>query len=250
MFLDTFENSFNINVPNQVFSNDYFENNFKFDFDTIPFSDSNIWIRGDAIHYDELTEEQRAEYQEELTNLRQQLEDQRAAMREKIAKMRNLTKEQKQQAQEQLLAQIEEVKEEQREALKTQRESLAQMREEQLAKARELRSNRNSWRDVYGEDGKHMARVYATSSNGWSADFERQMAQDGHVGEDGNFKLSMDDKKLKINGKKQSQAEWKKYVKLYESKTGQRLGKGFHIGIKNDGNGNRSTTVSISDESH
>lgn len=69
--------------------------------------------------------------------------------------------------------------------------------------------------------------------NIWINQFKIEMVKDGILKEEPtNFKLKMDDKGIKVNGKKLTLEQEKKYIKIYESITGEKWQKGNAIHIQ------------------
>jgi len=64
------------------------------------------------------------------------------------------------------------------------------------------------------------------------ADIERELRRDGFIDEDGSYKFELSGKKLMINGKKESDAIFEKYRKIYEKNTGVDLSKNSKIQIE------------------
>lgn len=234
---------------NFAFPDTDFNYNFNFNFDTIP--GGVIWIDGNETHWDDLSEEEKEEHRAKLAEARQQMKKAQAELREELARVREINREEYKQQMEEAREQLAEAREQMREAQKEQREKVREQQKElreQMAEVREQqREQMREAREQYREALAEVREARSVERRKWVQTMETQLQQDGHLNSDGSYKFSMSDSKLKINGKKQSDAEWKKYKGLYEMTTGKSLGEDFRIDLSFDGKKNRRTSVSISD---
>ena len=253
-FLDTFDLRIN---NNQVFSNDYFKDNFNIDFDSIPFSDESILIKGEdgVIKWNDLTEEKQREYREEMTEIRQLMEEKQEVMYRELAKESKVIKRLDEEIEKSTGAQKElviKLREQQlrslAKTLKLQGERKAEMQLELNERKAEMKHLQKERMKSIEEMRNNLNRVGGTN---WTSALEAQLKKDGHMENDGSYKFSLNEKRLKINGKKQSQAEMNKYVSLLDSVTANGLGSNFAVKVSRDGRNNRSNSISTSgNEAH
>ncbi|MFK8010241.1 MAG: M56 family metallopeptidase [Saprospiraceae bacterium] len=213
-------------------------NNFQFNLDTIP--SGTIYIDGERKEWNELSEKERREFEEEMETLKAEMQEQREEMRQEMKELQELRKEEYKIQMEEAREKMEEARVQMREVQREQRERMQEMREQQ----RELQSEmRERQRELRG--------IASVERSQWTQAFEAQLKQDGHIKSDGSYKFLMQKNRLKINGDKQPDADWKKYKNLYERETGKSLGNDFKIEISTNGkNNNRKVSISISDDSN
>ncbi|MEM6964087.1 MAG: M56 family metallopeptidase [Bacteroidota bacterium] len=223
--------------------------NFNFDFDTIP--GGVIWIDGNDTRWENLSEEEREEHRAKLEEAREQMKEAQAELREEMARVREINREAYEQQMEEAQERLAEAREQMKEARAEQREKMKEQQRELRERLKEVREQREEQmqeaREQYQEALAEIRAARSAERNQWLKTIETQLQQDGHIKSDGAYKFSLSDSKLKINGKKQSEADRKKYQELYESTTGKNLGDDFRIDLSFDGKKNRSTSISISD---
>ncbi len=219
-------------------------NDFHFDFDTIP--SGSIYIDGERKEWDELSEEEKKEFKEEMAILKAEMKEQREEMHQEMKEMQEFRRGEYKVQMEEARERMEEARVQMKEVQKEQRE---RMREMQLQQ-RELQENMREQQRELREQQRELRGAVSAERSKWIKAFEAQLRNDGHIKSDGSYKFSMKENRLKINGDKQSQAELEKYKTLYESETGKNLGNDFKIEISTDGKNNKRTSVSISDESN
>lgn len=284
-FLDTFDLRIN---NNQVFSNDYFKDNFNIDFDSIPFSDESILIKGEdgvvrwnesqlhnlradtipwnendilitddngVVKWNDLTDEKQREYREKITEIRQQMAEEQEVMYRELAKESNVIKRLDEEIEKSTGARKElsiKIRENQLEylakTLKRQKERKAEMQSELNERKAEMKHLQKERMKSIEEMRHNLKRVGGTN---WTRALEAQLKKDGHIENDGSYKFSLNEKRLKINGKKQSQAEMNKYISLLDSVTADGLGSNFAVKVSRDGRNNRNNSISTSgNEAH
>ncbi|HFC00290.1 MAG TPA: hypothetical protein ENJ53_05750 [Phaeodactylibacter sp.] len=227
-------------IPEMNFNYDF---DYDYDFDTIP--TTGIWIDGEEIDYDSMTEEEKQAYKERMQEVKEQLREAQQSMKEEMKKMEKLNKEEYKQQMKEVKERMKEATQHLKEAQKMQKERANKMREEQRAMREEQRRLRKEERKMRDET-RRLAQI---ERNKWLKAYESEMRKDGFIKSDGSYKFSMNEHRLKVNGKKQSKALFEKYKKLYESSTGGTLGNDFSISLKTDGKNNRNNSISISKES-
>ena len=224
---------------------DFNDFHFDFNFDTIP--SGSIYIDGENKKWNELSEEEKRELKEEMETLKIEMREQRESMRKEIKEMQKLREGEYKEQMEEARERMKEAKVQMREVQKEQRERVREMQMEQ----RELQENMREQQREVREQQREIRRAISAERSKWVHAFEAQLKKDGHVNSDGSFKFSMKENRLKINGDKQSDAEWKKYKNLYESETGKNLGNDFKVEISTDGkSNNKRVSVSVSDDSN
>lgn len=111
------------------------------------------------------------------------------------------------------------------------------MEQKERAIARAYRHQERAQQRGFQQKSKNLQRV-----------LESTMLRDGLIQDNKNYKFELDDKKLRVNGKKQSDQLWNKYKALYESLSGNQLNKKGRITIeveenKNSRNSNSNITI-------
>ena len=211
-------------------------------------------IRADTIPYN-----QEIEAQSTMDQLRKDMEVERQIMREEIKMNERIIKKLEKKAKEksgESRALVEELARAQREEMaeiqQQQAERRAELREELRERRLEMREEQKARMDEMREQQREMRETRTKEINKWVGIFETQLKKDGHIANDGSYRFSLTENRLKINRKKQSEAERERYQELYESTMGKDLGNKFSIKISTDGKNNKKTSVSISslDESH
>ena len=254
-----------------------FDNNFNFD--TIPHG--NIWIDSNEVDWDDLSEEEKEEYRNKLKEAEQHLKEARIFMKEQMEEqikelktfnqeqLKTLLKESEGQKnitvmedelaiKERIVKKLEEKKQESQgekkrliEALQNkQREQMAVMREQHQERMQEMREIHQEKREEIRERQMERRAERTAERSKWVSDIEAQLRGDGHIKSNGSFKFVLTEDELKINGKTQSNADWKKYKELYEMASSNSLTSDFKIKISKDRNNNQKVSVSISDNSH
>lgn len=89
------------------------------------------------------------------------------------------------------------------------------------------RNSRDNY-EVHFEGNGHF------NSRSVSSRIERELVKDGLIESGSDYKLEMNSKRIKINGKKLSDADFKKYKKLYERSTRSKMNKKSNLSIKKD----------------
>lgn len=213
-------------------------NDFTFNFDTIP--GGIIYIDGEKTEWEGLTEEEKKELKEEMRVLKEEMREQREALKKEMEELQKVRKEE-----------MKEQMKEAREKMAEAREQMREMQQEQRERVREMREQQREIQQELRERQREIQRARRAERSQWVSAIEAQLKTDGHIDDDGSFKFSMKDNRLKINGKKQSDAEWKKYKELYERSAGKSLGNDFKIEISNNGkSNNRRVSISVSDDSN
>ena len=219
-------------------------NDFHFNFDTIP--SGSININGERKEWSELSEEEKREFKEEMETLKSEMREQRESIRKEMKEMQKVREEEYKVQMEEARERMEEARVQMREVQKEQRERVREMQQEQ----RELQQNMREQQRELREQQRELRGAISAERSKWTQAFEAQLRNDGHIKSDGSYKFSMKENRLKVNGDKQSQADWEKYKSLYEKETGKSLGNDFKIEISTDGKDNRRVSVSISDNSN
>ena len=122
-----------------------------------------------------------------------------------------------------------------KELAKEYAEQLKDLKVEELEMARELAQQQAELKRDMTEQALELVRIQ--KENIWIDKFKKELIKDGFL-EKGTtgFKLKMDEKGIKVNGKKMTPAQEKKYVELYKSLTGNDWDKGnaIHIRVRDE----------------
>ncbi len=223
------------------------EMNFNYNFDTIPHG--NIWIDGNEMEWDELSDEEREEYQNKLREAHEQLKEAQITMKERMEELKALNTERYKEQMEQAREQMAEARERMKEAQQLQREQMIEMRQEQKERMQELRELQREKNEIMREREMERREERAAKQSKWVSAIETQLRSYGHIKSNGSFKFVLTDDQLKINGKTQSEADWEKYKGVYESNANHQLNGSFKIKISTDRNNNKNISVSTSSDS-
>lgn len=186
--------------------------------------------------------EARRKHQLEMAELRKQLAREKARMSEEIARQNsNITKEQvkiQKEYAEQLAeiareqAEIErELAEHNQDLAREYQEQLKELKVEELEMVRELAEQQADLKREMAEKALIIAK--SKKHKIWIDKFKEEMVKDGILDKNTkSFKLKMDKKGIKVNGKKLTKEQEKKYIQLYESITGEKWQDGNAVQIR------------------
>ncbi|MFK7948685.1 MAG: M56 family metallopeptidase [Saprospiraceae bacterium] len=190
--------------------------------------------------------EEMRKHKMEMVELRKQLAKEKANMNREIAKENaTLSREQAQMRREYAeemaaLAREQAVIERElaahsRELAAEYRKELKVLKAEEMVIAQELTQQQMELKREMAEQALEIAKVQ--KDNIWIDKFKKELIKDGFL-EKGmtSFKVKMDDKGIKVNGKKMTAVQEKKYIDLYKSLTGNEWNKGnaIHIRVRDE----------------
>ena len=111
------------------------------------------------------------------------------------------------------------------ESLEQRREAMEELRE---AKRQELEEYRQYKEELRQERDHFRTEERKKQQEGW----DRLMLESGFIDRiDANYKMSLNNKSLRINGKKQSKALHEKFIKFYEESRGKKISDNFSVSI-------------------
>lgn len=235
----TYENGRKLNKEEQKQYQSYVNDTF------VIANEESIRFSGDrdaAVRLRKAENEAIRQYEMEIVELRRQLAKEKATMNREVAERNaELSKEQAK-MQRAYAAEIAAIAREQavierelaahnRELAEEYREQLKQLKAEEVAIARELAQQQAELKRETAEKALMIAK--SQKHNLWIDTFKKEMVKDGIL-EKGttDFKLKMDQRGIKVNGKKLTKEQEKIYIKIYESITGEKWHDGHAIQIR------------------
>ena len=159
---------------------------------------------------------------------KQALEEARAEMdrsREHLRDARALTDEQRREMERELANARENVKRAQAEMRQNMRKQQDELRRAELEMARAEREMAQSPTDTYRNQAHALgyARSHSSSESRVSEHLLTELKRDGLVKNPNKYSYLLSQKKMEVNGKKQSSEQHQKYLKLYEEIAGKTL---------------------------
>lgn len=124
-----------------------------------------------------------------------------------------------------------------KEQQRLRREELRLLEKEMKQHQKEWQKEQRRWQKDWAREQENLAREYARQAEqqehwakkqrqntAFGKELKAELQRDGLIDDPSNFKFHLNPKELKVNGKKQSGELHRKYLELYESKTGKTLG--------------------------
>ena len=84
------------------------------------------------------------------------------------------------------------------------------------------------------EEHRAMAMADHERYDALSNAIKSELKKDGLITDTKKFSFQLNDEELSVNGKKQTAELHRKYLQLYENKTGEKFGKGNNISIEEE----------------